>query len=69
MKNSIVFNLIVLFVLLAVSSCSENTKNSFKDETPEQTMTQAEIENEAWHMEELYWEYVQNIDTVSYKTH
>ncbi|MEB2783012.1 hypothetical protein [Algoriphagus persicinus] len=68
MKNSIVFNLIVLFVLLAVSSCSEHTKNSFKDETPEQTMTQAEIENEAWQMEELYWEYVQAIDTVSYKT-
>jgi len=27
-----------------------------------------ELEDEAWHMEELYWEYVQNSDTVTYKT-
>lgn len=26
------------------------------------------MEDEAWQMEELYWEYVQNIDTVAYIT-
>ncbi|WP_373493360.1 nuclear transport factor 2 family protein [Aquiflexum sp.] len=67
MKNSIVFNLIVLFVLLTVWSCSENSKNLSKDET-EPPLSKSEMEDEAWHMEELYWEYVQNIDTVAYKT-
>lgn len=68
MKNSIVLNLILLFALLTVSSCSENSNSSSVDEMSEPTLTKAEMEDEAWQMEELYWEYVQNIDTVPYKT-
>ncbi len=68
MKNSTALNLIVLFVLLTVWSCSENRKNLSENEVKAPTLTKAEMENEAWHMEELYWEYVQNIDTVAYKT-
>jgi len=64
-------NLLYVFTLLAsltIASCNENSNNSSKDETPNQIMTKAELEDEAWHMEELYWEYVQNMDTVTYKT-
>ncbi|WP_245693117.1 nuclear transport factor 2 family protein [Algoriphagus alkaliphilus] len=31
-------------------------------------MTKTQLEDEAWQMEELYWEYVQKSDTVNYKT-
>lgn len=68
MKNSAVLNLIVLAALLAPSGCSETSDNSSKDKIPKQTITKAELEDEAWQMEELYWEYVQKSDTVNYKT-
>jgi hypothetical protein len=61
-------NLLVLLVFLILASCNENPKESPTTEAPTPTMTKAQLEDEAWHMEELYWEYVQNMDTVPYKT-
>lgn len=58
---------IALLASLSIAGCSENTKNSSEEEKPT-PISKAELENEAWHMEEIYWEYVQNIDTVPYKT-
>ncbi len=68
MKNSNLFNLMVSLAFLSLSSCGEKPKNSPTDEISAQILSKTELENEAWHMEELYWEYVQNIDTVPYKT-
>jgi len=67
-SKSILLPFLALFVSLSISSCDENTKNSSKTETPVPAISKSEMENEAWRMEELYWEYVQNIDTVTYKT-
>jgi hypothetical protein len=70
MKNqkSLPLQLIVLLISLLFSSCSPDHKDSSASETPAPTLSKTELEDEAWHMEELYWEYVQNIDTVPYKT-
>ncbi|MBA4300707.1 MAG: nuclear transport factor 2 family protein [Cyclobacterium sp.] len=68
MKNSVVLNLIVLGALLVQFSCRVNSNNSSKEEKPMQIMTKTQLEDEAWQMEELYWEYVQKSDTVNYKT-
>lgn len=60
---------LILFALLVsglLSSCKENPDSSPIEEAPKST--NSELEDEAWHMEELYWEYVQKIDTVAYKT-
>jgi hypothetical protein len=62
------FLLTALCLLVALAGCGENSKIPPKDDMPEQTMTESALENEAWQMEELYWKYVQNIDTVAYKT-
>lgn len=67
-STSFLHTFLVLFVSLSSISCSENPKESSTTEAPIPPMTQAELEDEAWHMEDLYWEYVQNIDTVAYKT-
>ncbi|MEB2774189.1 nuclear transport factor 2 family protein [Algoriphagus sp. D3-2-R+10] len=66
-----IFTMFIVFAILAsltLSSCRENSKDHSKFETLLTTLSKTELENEAWHMEELYWEYVQKSDTVSYKT-
>lgn len=60
MQKSRLFLSLVLMLLAA--SCSQRNKAS---QAP--TISTTELEDDAWHMEELYWEYVQNIDTVPYK--
>jgi len=67
-KKSIPLIVFALLASLTLAGCNENSNNSSEVETPNQIMTKTEMEDEAWHMEELYWEYVQNIDTVAYKT-
>ncbi|MDI1324027.1 MAG: nuclear transport factor 2 family protein [Algoriphagus sp.] len=67
MKRLIDHSLFALLLSITMS-CNQNSQDSSKAETPIPTVSKTELENEAWHMEELYWEYVQNIDTVSYKT-
>lgn len=66
MKNSIAFAMIVVFATL--TSCSENSNSSSVGEISAPIQSKAELEDGAWHMEELYWEYVQSMDTVAYKT-
>lgn len=66
MKNSI--SIIAILVATIITGCNKNGKGSLKLEETQPIISKAEMENEAWHMEELYWEYVQNIDTVAYKT-
>lgn len=67
-KKLIAFNVIALFISVSLMSCKENKKDSSQPETQIPTLIKSEMEDEAWHMEELYWEYVQKSDTVSYKT-
>ncbi|WP_194775304.1 nuclear transport factor 2 family protein [Pararhodonellum marinum] len=61
------FFLAALCSLGAAAGCSDNSKIP-EDEKSAPTLSKTEMEDEAWHMEELYWEYVQNIDTIAYKT-
>jgi len=63
MKRVIAHTLILLFTSTVMLSC----KNSSKSQLPVSS-NKAEMENEVWQMEERYWEYVQNMDTVTYKT-
>jgi hypothetical protein len=63
-STSFLLSLLTLFVSLLLSRCSDSKISS----DSEKMMAKVEMEDAAWHMEELYWEYVQNIDTVSYKT-
>ena len=58
--------LISVFVAIMVSGCNRSSANY--ETIPDTPMVDTgEIGNEAWRMEEIYWEYVQNMDTVSYK--
>lgn len=66
-STSILIQFVVIIGLFAFGGCSQN-KNSSEGKKAIITPTKAEMEDEAWHMEELYWEYVQNIDTIAYKT-
>jgi len=50
-----------------MTGCGENEKTTSKEVLPTPTLSKSQMEGEAWHMEELYWKYVQNIDTVAYK--
>jgi len=56
-----------LFLLVTLESCNEKNKESKQTETVLPKISKEEIENEAWEMEEKYWDYVQKIDTVAYK--
>jgi hypothetical protein len=55
---------IALFILVSLSACNSNKESSpaaipaVSDET---------LEDEVWQMEELYWKYVKDADTVAYK--
>ncbi len=66
MKRLIDHTLIALLLSITMS-CNQNSKDSSDAETPIPALNKTDLENEAWQMEELYWEYVQNIDTVLYK--
>ncbi|HMQ06464.1 MAG TPA: nuclear transport factor 2 family protein [Saprospiraceae bacterium] len=66
-STSLLIPFMVIIGFFALGQCSQN-KNSAEREKTTITPTKSELQDEAWHMEELYWEYVQNIDTVAYKT-
>lgn len=63
----VIIEVVVLFSLVAMTSCNQNSTDSKKEQTIFPSMSKAELENEAWQMEEKYWDYVQKIDTVAYK--
>jgi len=48
--------------------CKEKRADSAITETVEPIIDKAILEDEAWQMEEKYWQYVQNNDTITYKT-
>ncbi len=63
----IVRYLIAILVSVTVASCNENSKNSSKTETTFPSLDKENLENQAWNMEERYWDYVEKIDTIAYK--
>jgi hypothetical protein len=54
-----------LFVFFTLISCDDRKSTSDTNRL-EATISKVDLENEAWRMEELYWDYVQKIDTVAY---
>ena len=56
-----------VLVLSIVTGCKEPNKEFQSAKAPLLTMTRENMENQAWEMEEKYWDYVQKIDTNSYK--
>lgn len=68
MKKSTAFNIrsFALIGFILIGACSQKDNAKERETTP--TLTSTDLEDAAWHMEELYWDYVQNIDTVAYKT-
>jgi len=67
-KKPILLFAAATLISIMIVACSENSKKISDVEKKVNTISKTELEDEAWHMEELYWEYVQNIDTVTYKT-
>ena len=54
-------------VAITICSCNDSGKESLKPKTILPAISNAELENQAWKMEELYWQHVEKMDTVSYK--
>lgn len=68
MKNlRIAVGPITILIFFLVTGCKENNKDFQNAKAPLSTMTKEDMENQAWQMEERYWDYVQKIDTTSYK--
>lgn len=69
MKNNKIALIALTTILLsiAMTRCNEKRKNTGKSEMTNQVATKETLKNEAWYMEELYWEYVEKNDTVNYK--
>ena len=59
--------MIGMFVLITITSCKENSKDPQKAEAILPTISKENLQNQAWQMEEQYWDYVGKIDTVAYK--
>jgi hypothetical protein len=70
MREFIATKLFIITLLLSVTvtSCNERTNDTAKSEVINLSDAREELENEAWQMEEKYWIYVKNNDTISYKT-
>jgi hypothetical protein len=67
-KNILItMGLIALLMSFIVTGCKEDNKDLQNAKVLSPTMTKENIENEAWQMEEKYWDYVTKIDTTSYK--
>ena len=67
-KNKIVLIALATLLLSAtMTSCNEKKGGSGNAETTNQSISKEILKNEAWHMEELYWGYVEKNDTVDYK--
>ena len=58
----------MVFVTISFTNCKEKNEQSKHNETIEPKIDKATQEEEAWQMEEKYWHYVQNNDTITYKT-
>jgi len=56
-----------LVISVALNSCKEKDKDPGKMEVTDHPADKTEIQNQAWKMEEQYWEYVENNDTLTYK--
>ena len=53
--------------LVIINSCKEKNNDAEKSEVAVVPVSKETLENEAWQMEEQYWNYVGNNDTTSYK--
>lgn len=60
--------MLIALLLSITMGCNQKSKDPSEAETPIPALNKSELEDEAWRMVELYWEYVQNIDTITYKT-
>ena len=58
---------LVTFLITAIMSCQDQGSKNDGSLTDSYKLTKQERESKAWEMEERYWEYVQDIDTISYK--
>jgi hypothetical protein len=65
--KSTAMGLISVFVLFSIAGCKETSKDSQNTEASLPAMSKENRKNEAWQMEERYWDYVEKIDTTSYK--
>ena len=61
------FLIVTLFLSVLITGCTSDKENTPQSDKPMSANRKDEIENEAWKMEEKYWDYVKNIDTNAYK--
>ncbi len=62
--TQIVISTTAFFILVIVSGCNSN-KESALASVP--VVSNEKLEDEVWQMEELYWKYVKEADTIAYK--
>ena len=65
-KNVLIVAL-TLFFSAVVNSCKENNNSASQSDNFKPTPNKDTLQNQAWQMEEKYWDYVDKIDTVAYK--
>jgi hypothetical protein len=63
-----VYSLTAIVILLITLGCMGSGTDGTNSETVSSSPNKESLENQAWEMEELYWEYVQKMDTVAYMT-
>lgn len=64
---SILLQFSALLLMTSLVSCSEPISKNDESKIEVSKRSKQERGIKAWEMEKRYWEYVQNIDTVSYK--
>jgi len=60
-------SILALFFSITEIGCNENKKVPDNASSSASTKNKEAIEDEAWQMEEQYWDYVQKTDTLAYK--
>lgn len=68
MKPSKAFNLSLFALIMLGVTTSCNEKNQISEKTGlKPLVSRDDLKDQAWQMEELYWQHVQNNDTAAYK--
>jgi len=66
--TQIIFSASLAIAMISMTNCKEKHSDSSLAETPTLAIDNSTLEDEVWHMEELYSLYAKNNDTISFKT-
>ena len=64
--KAITQSLTLLIIWTVITGCNKQTQTDERPQPVDQVALK-DFKDQAWHMEELYWQHVQNNDTAAYK--